>query len=107
MVNLKKRAGYSYIHCMLFLLQEVLTVYEIARTQFPNARFNASTFEAFVSELMPFQSSLPVFTQEMGDVWIQGAGSDPLKTALTRAQYRVRTKCIKEGTCVCIWNINV
>lgn len=79
--------------------KEVLTVYEIVRTQFPNARMNASTFEDFIQELVPYQSSLPVVTQEIGDVWIQGAGSDPLKTALTRAQYRVRAACIKDGRC--------
>ncbi|XP_053402120.1 uncharacterized protein LOC123550399 isoform X2 [Mercenaria mercenaria] len=79
--------------------EEVLNVYEIARAQFPNAKINASKFEDFVAELVPYQSSLPVFTQEMGDVWIQGAGSDPLKTALLRAQYRVRANCIKSGKC--------
>lgn len=79
--------------------KEVLTVYEIARSQFPNARINASRFEDFIEVLTPYQSKLPVLTQEMGDVWIQGAASDPLKLAMTRALYRARANCFQQGKC--------
>lgn len=79
--------------------KEVLMVYEIARAQFPNARINASKFEDFIEVLTPYQSKLPVMTQEMGDVWIQGCASDPLKLAMTRALYRARVACFKQGKC--------
>ena len=79
------------------LFQEVLTVYEIVRSQFRGANITASTFEAFIELMQPFKSRLPVFTQEMGDVWIQGSGSDPRKTAIMRAMFRARTGCFQQG----------
>lgn len=78
-------------------LQEVLTAYEIARGQFPYAFIQASTFENFTSLLIPFADKLPVITQEIGDVWIQGSGSDPRKTAEMRAMFRVRAQCLQQG----------
>ena len=74
-----------------------MTAYEIARSQFPNAKIKASKFEDFTAELQSVKSKLPVFTQEMGDVWIQGSGSDPRKTAEMRAMFRARALCFKEG----------
>ena len=80
------------------LLQEVLNVYEIVRSQFPEAtNIAASTFEDFIELVQPFKSQLPVFTQEMGDVWIQGSGSDPRKTAVMRAMFRARAECFQKG----------
>lgn len=79
--------------------KEVLLVYDIVRSQFPNARINASKFEDFIEVLTPYKSKLPVVTKEMGDVWIQGTSSDPLKTVVTRALYRVRSDCFKQGRC--------
>lgn len=78
---------------------EVLTVYEIVRSQFRGANITASTFEAFIELVQPFKSRLPVFSQEMGDVWIQGSGSDPRKTAIMRAMFRARTGCFQQGKC--------
>ncbi|KAH3812032.1 hypothetical protein DPMN_140453, partial [Dreissena polymorpha] len=80
--------------------QEVLAVYEVARAQFPNAIVQASTFENFTSLLLPLAGKLPVVTQEIGDVWIQGSGSDPRKTAEMRAMYRARTACFQKGICL-------
>ena len=74
-----------------------MTAYEIARSQFPNAKIKASKFEDFTAELQSVKSKLPVFTQEMGDVWIQGSGSDPRKTAEMRAMFRARALCFKQG----------
>ena len=81
------------IHCF----QEVLTVFDIARSQFPNALVRASTFENFTSLLMPLAPKLPVVTKEIGDVWIQGSGSDPRKTAQLRAMFRARSLCLQQG----------
>ncbi|KAL4235485.1 hypothetical protein ACF0H5_007120 [Mactra antiquata] len=79
--------------------KEVLLTYDIARAQFPEAMVNASTFDEYVGLAMDYVDNLPVVTQEMGDVWIQGAASDPLKVAQLRALYRVRRKCFKDGRC--------
>ncbi len=32
----------------------------------------ASTYERFVEDVLPVKDSLPVYTEEIGDVWIDG-----------------------------------
>lgn len=95
-ILLQKWTNECYFKCS-HAFQEVLTAYEIARSQFPNAFVQASTFEDFITLLTPFADKLPVFSQEMGDVWIQGSGSDPRKTAEMRAMFRARTSCFQQG----------
>ncbi|XP_041367668.1 uncharacterized protein LOC121382209 [Gigantopelta aegis] len=80
-------------------VQEVLSYYEILRVQFPNAKLEASTFEKFVAAAQAVKSQLPVVTTEIGDTWIQGAGSDPRKVAAMRAFFRARSACLKTGSC--------
>ena len=86
----------KFLHYNIF--QEVLTYYEVSRSQFPGAVVQASTFEDFVAELQPFKDKLPIVTQEMGDTWIQGVSSDPRKVAESRAFMRVATKCLTQSS---------
>ena len=55
----------------------------------------ASTFDAFVDAVQSVRETLPVVTSEIGDVWLQGISSDPLKEARYRAFARARAACIK------------
>lgn len=80
-------------------IAEVLRLYEIARSQFPGADVQASTFEDFVASLEPIKSKLPVVTKELGDTWIQGSASDPRKVAEMRALMRVRAACLENTGC--------
>eukprot|EP00026_Physarum_polycephalum_P002020 Phypoly_transcript_02024.p1 GENE.Phypoly_transcript_02024~~Phypoly_transcript_02024.p1 ORF type:complete len:530 (+),score=58.15 Phypoly_transcript_02024:1219-2808(+) len=80
-------------------LTEVLFDFELTRTQFPGAVVVASTFDNFINELIPFKSNLPVFTEEIGDVWLQGIASDPYKMAQYRTITRARAECIASGKC--------
>ena len=43
------------------------------------------------------KNSLPVITQEIGDTWIYGVSSDPLKVARYREVLRLRTEWIQRG----------
>lgn len=47
--------------------------------------------------LEPFHGNLPVVTQEMGDTWIYGISSDPLKVARYREISRLQQSWIMEG----------
>ena len=47
--------------------------------------------------LKPYHSKLPVVTQEIGDTWIYGCASDPLKVARYREVARLREKWIAQG----------
>jgi len=43
--------------------------------------------------------ALPVYHQEMGDTWIYGVPSDPLKLSKFRAAQRLRGRCLMEKKC--------
>jgi len=55
----------------------------------PDAEIIASTLDAFAAEMWTRRDSFPVVTQEIGDSWIHGAGSDPQKMARFRALQRL------------------
>ncbi len=93
---------------------EVYSNFATLREQFPNAKnIHASTFDAFVAELKSALSSsststsssspapapapipaLPKFSYEIGDTWIHGITSDPLKQAQFRAVQHIRSDCL-------------
>lgn len=57
--------------------------------EFPQARIQASTLDAFGAEMWARRAGLPVITQDIGDSWIHGAGSDPQKLRHFRALGRL------------------
>ncbi|XP_041370965.1 uncharacterized protein LOC121384574 isoform X2 [Gigantopelta aegis] len=80
--------GFSQVLCFAFRsdnsgpplsVQEILGNYEILRTEFPGAQLEASTFDRYIESLQPIKHTLPVGTFEVGDTWIQGIASDPVK----------------------------
>jgi hypothetical protein len=48
--------------------------------KYPNAKIEAGSLDDFARELPAVWESLPVVTEEIGDSWIHGVSSDPLKT---------------------------
>eukprot|EP00053_Salpingoeca_punica_P002328 m.37251 g.37251 ORF g.37251 m.37251 type:complete len:723 (-) comp11520_c0_seq4:1207-3375(-) len=66
--------------------------------EFPGAKVVPSTYDTFVRLAMPFIDTLPVVTQEMGDTWIYGVPSDPLKVSMYREAVRAWEACA-ETTC--------
>lgn len=79
---------------------QVLLIFEAARAAFPGAAVQASTFEAFVDVLAPHACELEVVTGEIGDTWIHGVASDPVKIKDYRAMMRMRSQCLYDGGCV-------
>ena len=71
------------------------------RERYPNAHVHDSTFSAFFDEANKPENkaALPVVTAEMGDAWIYGVPSDPLKAATFRELSRARDECISSGAC--------
>jgi len=71
------------------------------RAQFPGANVHASTFNAFFKEANKPENKakLPIVTAEVGDAWIYGVPSDPLKCAQFRAAARLRDQCLASGEC--------
>jgi hypothetical protein len=67
---------------------ELKKLYETIRLRYPDARIIASDLSRFAETILPFVGQLPVVKGEIGDTWIHGAASDPLKVARYRALAR-------------------
>ena len=78
--------------------EEVHRVYKKLRRQFPNAAITPSDLNAVARDLAKMKDRLPVVTQEIGDSWIHGAGSDPRKIVRFRELMKLRQKFIEEGS---------
>ena len=57
----------------------------------------ASNLTEIANALDPFRSQLPIVTQEIGDTWIYGVPSDPVKVARYREVCRLRREWIAQG----------
>eukprot|EP00912_Choanoflagellata_sp_UC4_P001668 UC4_evm5s1059 len=79
---------------------KALAIFMQVQSMYPRAKVHSSDgFDDFITAVWPYRHTLPVVTQEIGDTWIQGASSDPLKVAQYRAISRLRNRCIKSGQC--------
>lgn len=77
--------------------ESVHETYARLRRDFPNAAFVGSTLDAVAEALLPVQSALPVVTDEIGDTWIHGIGTDPTKVNQYRELLRLRNGWITGG----------
>lgn len=81
---------------------EIVSDFEAIRNAFPGAAVFSSTFDNFTHFLYneSVQSLLPVVTSELGDTWIHGSGSDPIRSAFFRRGSALYTACSASGDCV-------
>ena len=77
--------------------EEIDKIYSGLHQQFPNAELSASNLTEIANAVAPYRDHLPVVTQEVGDTWIHGIASDPLKVARYREAARLRRKWIAQG----------
>jgi hypothetical protein len=77
-------------------LAEIQETYASLRRQFPNASITPTSLTEMANAVDPYRSGLPVVTGEIGDTWIHGVASDPLKVARYREVARLREKWIAE-----------
>jgi Domain of unknown function (DUF5054) len=78
-------------------LEEIDTIYAALAARFPNAEIRAASLTEMANALAPYRDHLPIITQEIGDTWIYGCASDPLKVARFRALSRLRESWIASG----------
>jgi hypothetical protein len=78
-------------------VDEITKIYADLRTQFPNAKVSAASLSEIANAVEPYRSSLPVVTQEIGDTWIYGVPSDPVKVARYREVARLRREWIAQA----------
>lgn len=77
--------------------QEIAKIYSGLNQRFPNARVVATSLTGIANAVEPYRDRLPVLTQEIGDTWIYGIASDPLKVARYRELARLRQKWLSQG----------
>lgn len=67
------------------------------RKKYPKAAVEAATLDAYGEALWKIREELPVITEEIGDSWIHGAASDPVKTACLRRLLELKDKWKRDG----------
>ena len=78
-------------------VEEIHQTYSTLSAQFPNAQITPTSLTEIANAVEPYRGSLPVFTNEIGDTWIHGVASDPLKLARYREIARLRQSWISQG----------
>jgi hypothetical protein len=76
---------------------EIVRIYSEMSKRYPNAEIRASSLTDIANAVEPYRDRLPVVTQEIGDTWIYGVSSDPLKVARYREVARLRQSWIAQG----------
>jgi len=77
--------------------EEIAKIYSDLGQQFPKAQIIATNLTEIANAVEPFGKNLPVVTEEIGDSWIHGIASDPLKVARYREVMRMRRSWIADG----------
>ena len=78
-------------------LAEIQQTYTTLGGRFPNAQIVPSSLTEIANAVDPHRGSLPVMTSEIGDTWIHGVASDPLKLARYREVARLREAWLAQG----------
>jgi hypothetical protein len=76
---------------------EIAAIYAGLAHQFPKAEITAADLSEIATAVDTFHSHLPVFGGELGDTWIHGVASDPLKVMRYREISRLRSSWLAEG----------
>ena len=74
--------------------QEIADIYTDLGQRFPHAEIVATNLTEIGNAIQPYRNHLPVETREIGDTWIYGVASDPLKVARYRELCRLRESWI-------------
>ena len=77
-------------------LEEIDKIHAALAARFPNAEIVAANLSEMAKALAPYRDKLSVVTQEIGDTWIYGCASDPLKVARYREISRLRDEWIAD-----------
>lgn len=76
--------------------EKVKAIYADLHKRYPKARLIACSFNEIAEELIAMQDQLPVVTSEIGDTWIYGYGSAPVRMAKFRALSELYSRWLRE-----------
>ncbi len=69
--------------------EEIVEIFRSLREKFPKAELVAADLNDAAAALREAEDSLPIITDEIGDSWIHGTGTDPKKICQFRALQRL------------------
>ena len=75
---------------------EIEAIYARLHREYPEAEIVAGDLNDLALLVRPIVKYLPVITQELGDTWIHGAGTDPQKLSMYRSLLRLAKTCTEE-----------
>jgi len=75
---------------------EIEAIYARLHQKYPEAEIVAGDLSSVALAIRPAVKYLPVITQELGDSWIHGSGTDPKKLSMYRALLRLAKNCTEE-----------
>ncbi len=78
-------------------VQQIKDIYAKLHQRYPNAVIEASSLNHVAGNLEGMKELMPVLTSEIGDTWIYGYGSSPLRMAKYRELSRLYSKWLAEG----------
>lgn len=78
--------------------EELRQLYQDLSLKYPNAHIEAGTLEDFAQCAVNVCDSFPVLTEELGDTWIHGASTDPVKVSQFRRLLSLKEQWIEDGT---------
>ncbi len=81
--------------------EEIAAIYTGLRQQFPNAQVSAADLSQVAVAMESARAGFPVVTEELGDTWIYGIPSDPLKVARYREISRLRDEWLAKKQFAC------
>lgn len=76
--------------------EKVKDIYADLHKRYPNAQLISASFNEIAEELLAIQDELPVVTSEIGDTWIYGYGSAPVRMAQFRALSELYSTWLRE-----------
>ena len=78
-------------------LGQIKEIYATAKAKYPNASISATSLNEVARDINTMMDKIPVVTSEIGDTWVYGFGSSPLRIARYRALSRLFTQWIQSG----------
>ena len=78
-------------------IDQIKKIYANARAKYPNADIQATSLNEVAKDIQTMRDKIPVLTSEIGDTWIYGYGSFPVRIARYRALSRLYTQWVKTG----------
>ena len=77
--------------------EELDTLYRDLAQKYPHAHIEAGTMDEFAADIRQIRENLPIVESEIGDTWIHGIATDPLKVSQFRRLMLLKEKWITYG----------